>query len=124
MKFWVLLFTVSLAAYNAAAQVELVSANDFPADLEFRELRSVVSDESISDASGLSKVEDGPLFSDVGFEKYERRVYAAGAGASLSIEVVTLKDARAAYSLLTLLRPSTLRSGPPGDAFTADAGTL
>jgi hypothetical protein len=37
---------------------------------------------------------------------------------SLSIEAVTLEDSRAAFSLLTLLRDSSIQSGPPGDAFT------
>ena len=69
------------------------------------------------DAAGLAKVTDGKLASDVGFTRYERVDYS---GASpLSVEVFTLLDSHAAYSLLTLLRENHVQVGPPGDAFTA-----
>lgn len=118
-----LLFSVLLALANAVAQVSLVSENYFPADLEFRELQKATSEEVFEDPARLSKIGDGRLFSDVGFDKYARRVYSAGDAGSLSIEVVTLRDSRAAYSVLTLLRDSSIQDGPPGDAFalTADA---
>lgn len=69
------------------------------------------------DAAGLEKVTDGRLVSDVGFTRYERADYSGDQ--SLSIEVFTLLDFKAAYSLLTLLRENTIQAGPPGDAFTA-----
>jgi hypothetical protein len=124
MRFFAAFFTVLVAVAIATAQVELVSENYFPADFEFQELKSVSSDESFTDAARLSKVAGGPLFSDVGFDKYERRVYSVANSGSLSIEVVTLTDSRAAYSLLTLLRSADIQKGPPGDAFTATAGDL
>lgn len=68
------------------------------------------------DAAGLAKVADGGLVSSVGFTRYARADYS---GASpLSIEVFTLLDFKAAYSLLTLLRENPVQAGPPGDAFT------
>lgn len=124
MRFFAIIFTLLLAAANTTAQVELVSDNYFPADSEFQELKSVSSDESFTEAARLAKVADSSLFPDVGFEKYARRIYSAANTGSLSIEVVTLKDSRAAYSLLTLLRKSDVKAGPPGDAFTASAGDL
>jgi hypothetical protein len=124
MKFFAILFTVLAALANAPAQVELVSDNFFPADSEFQELKSASSDESFADAARLSRVTDGSLFSDVGFDKYARRIYPVGESGSLSIEVVTLNDSRAAYSLLTLLRSADIQKGPPGDEFTATTGDL
>jgi hypothetical protein len=124
MKFFAIVFAVLVAVANTTAQVELVSDNCFPADLEFQELKSVISDESVTDAARLSRVADGSFFLDVGFNKYARRIYSAGDAGSLSIEVVTLRDSRAAYSLLTLLRKADLQTGPPGDAYTASAGDL
>ena len=68
------------------------------------------------DAAGLSSVINGKLVSGVGFAGYERADYS---GASpLSIEIFTLLDSHAAYSLLTLLRENQIQPGPPGDAFT------
>ena len=73
--------------------------------------------QAFEDAAGLSKIKDGKLVSDVGFIRYERADYS---GASpLSIEIFTLLDSTAAYSLLTLLGESPVQPGPPGDAFTA-----
>jgi len=70
------------------------------------------------DAVGLAKVTNGKLVSDVGFVRYERADYSGTS--PLSIEVFTLLDSHAAYSLLTLLRENQIQSGPPGDAFTAE----
>ncbi len=124
MKFFAIVFTVLLAAANATAQIELVSDNYFPADSEFQQLESVTSDETITDAARLSKVADGSFFSDVGFDKYARRVYSTAGAGSLSIEVVTLRDSRAAYSLLTILRKADMQTGPPGDVFAGSANDL
>ena len=109
-----------MAAAGAIAQVELVADNFFPAALEFAELGDLIADESFDDPARLGETDDGALFADVGFEKYGRRVYATAASGSLTIEVVTLRDSRAAFSLLTLLRSSAIQDGPPGDAYSAD----
>jgi hypothetical protein len=115
---------VLLACSTAGAQVGLVSDNYFPASLEFQELQKVTSEEIFEDPARLSNISDGRLFSDVGFDRYARRVYAAGDSHSVSIEVVTLRDSRAAYSLLTLLRNSSVQGGPPGDAYTLAADAI
>jgi len=125
MKFIVLAFCGALIAFSTAtAQVELVTGNCFPAELEFQELQKITSEESFANPERLSKVGDGRLFSDVGFEKYAKRVYSTADSASLSIEVVTLLDSRAAYSTLTLLRESNLQDGPPGDFFVKSSPNL
>jgi hypothetical protein len=69
-------------------------------------------------------VEDGQLFLDVGFDKYAQRIYPVENGGTLSIEIVTLRDFRAAYSLLSLLRRSAIQDGPPGNAFAASTDDL
>jgi hypothetical protein len=125
MKFIVRAFCGALIAFSTAvAQVELVSGNYFPAELEFQELQKITLEESFVNPEHLSKVEDGRLFSDVGFEKYAKRVYSTGDSAAMSIEVVTLLDSRAAYSTLTLLRKSNLQDGPPGDFFVKSSHGL
>jgi hypothetical protein len=116
-----LLFGVLATMAAARAQVELVSDNYFPAEFEFRELQKFTLEEAFEDPARLSTIDGGRLFLDVGLDKYQRRVYTVGPSGSLSIEVVTLRDSRAAYSLLTLLRNSSLQDGPPGDAFTLTA---
>ena len=68
------------------------------------------------DTAGLAKVTNGKLVSDVGFVRYERADYSGES--PLSIEIFTLLDSLAAYSLLTLLRENQVQPGPPGDAFT------
>jgi hypothetical protein len=105
-----------LPAAIATAQVEAIPNNCFPSGQEFAELR-ITSKIAFKDTDRLLKLNDGRLIEDVGFEKYERRSYSAGKSSSVSIEVVSLRDSSAAYSLLTLLRESPLQNGPPGDAF-------
>ena len=119
MKFpIILLLSVLMCPAIAAAQVNLVADSYFPAELEFREMQKVLSDETIDEPSHLPKVDGAPLLLDMGLSKYARRIYSTGNTGSLSIEVVTLRDFRAAYSILTLLRDSSIQNGPPGDAFT------
>jgi hypothetical protein len=101
------------------AQVELVSSDYFPAELEFAELQKIQSEETFEDPSRLAKVEDGSLIRDVGFMKYARRVYLTKDSQVLSIEILTLLDSRAAYALSTLLRSGALQDGPPGEIFAA-----
>ena len=125
MKSAVFLFCSLLMAVSAAtAQVELVSENYFPAEFEFQELQKISSEQTIEDPARLSKVDGGRLFSDVGFRKYEKRIYSAGTSGSVSIEIVSLLDFRAAYSLLTLLREDNIKEGPPGDAYTMTPGGI
>jgi hypothetical protein len=118
--FPLLVVALLLPAATAAAQGEVVPDNYFPTDIEFAELHNT-SKITFKDPARLLKLNGGRLFEDVGFEKYERRSYSAGNSSSVSIEVISLKDSRAAYSLLTLFRESTLQNGPPGDAFTTTA---
>ena len=119
MKYGVFLFFLIFAVLSTAtAQVELVSGNYFPADSEFADLQKITVAESFTDPARLSKIDNGRLFSDVGFEKYAKRVYSLGNLGSLSIEIITLRDARAAYSVLTLLRSDNIHDGPPGDFYT------
>ena len=81
-------------------------------------------EESFEDPARLAKIEDGRIILDVGFDKYDRRVYSIGTSGELSIEVIALRDFRAAYSLLTLFRKSVVRDGPPGDACTISPGSV
>jgi len=125
MKLAVSLICSVLTVVSAAtAQVELVSGNYFPAEFEFQELQKIKSEETIDDPARLSRIDGGRLFSDVGFRKYEKRIYSAGVSGSVSIEIVSLLDFRAAYSLLTLLREGSIKDGPPGDACTTMPGGI
>ncbi|MBN2241306.1 MAG: hypothetical protein JW793_01350 [Acidobacteria bacterium] len=124
MRSLALLFAICLATMTAIAQIELVADSYFPADLEFEELRKLTSEDQFSDPSKLTGVENGDLIADVGFDTYAQRTYSAAGSASLSIEVVSLIDSRAAFSLLTLLRTSGILEGPPGDAFASASGRL
>jgi hypothetical protein len=107
---------ILMVATAALAQIELVSQSYFPADLEFSELKAITSEDSFSDEARVAKLESGKLIAELGFQKYARRLYSLQPSGSLSIEVVTFNDSRAAYSLLTLLRNSAMVDGPPGDA--------
>jgi hypothetical protein len=108
-----------IAASPATAQIELVSGDYFPAELEFAELQKVLSSERFEDPARLATIENGSLLSDVGFSRYAKRVYSVGNKGSLSVEIITLLDARAAFSLSTLLRSGDLQDGPPGYLFTS-----
>jgi len=119
-----LLSAVFMLVPAGQAQIELVRDNYFPAELEFRELGAIKAEQTLTDAASLSGIHDGSLFSGVGFEKYARRVYSLANIGSLSIEVVRLSDARAAYSLLTLLRKADISAGPPGEWFAASGNSV
>jgi hypothetical protein len=114
---WILALLIFLAPAAAAGPASL-----FPAPDEFPELR-VESDKSFEDPAGLTAVENGRLISDVGFDAYARRSWRAGGG-TLSLEIIRVLDFRAAYSLLSLLRPAPGLAGPPGDVRAGDGGTL
>jgi hypothetical protein len=125
MRIPVLIFLTTLTVVGtAAAQIELVSDNYFPSEFEFKELQPVSPEETFSDPARLSKIPDGMLISAVGFEKYARKSYSAGGANTLSVEIIKLKDSRAAYSLLTLLRDSDIHLGPPGDGFVSDSNGI
>ena len=124
MKSLALFFIILVIAVPAIAQIELVSDNYFPADLEFGEFKSIASENRITDPSGLTGVKNGKLFAYVGFDNYSQRTYTLENSKILSIEVVSLIDARAAFSLLTLLRTTDIQKGPPGDAFASDSGRI
>jgi hypothetical protein len=115
-------FALLLSA-PAMAQVEMASDNVFPAEAEFPELHNI-SNIVFQDTAGLSSLADGRLFEDVGFVKYAKRAYTTGDSGALSIEVVSLRDFRAAYSLLSLLRNSNIQAGPPGVVFTMESDII
>ncbi len=119
-----LIVALTLSMSAGLAQTQLVSSSYFPADFEFKELGAVKSDQTLTDPASLASVPEGSLFVDVGFEKYSRRVYSLTNNGSLSVEVVRLKDARAAYSLLTLLRQADIVAGPPGEYQSTIAGGI
>src|SRR5687768_6530837 len=79
-----------------------------PAASEFAEFRSIQSEVRLDSAGSSAKIPESPLFVEVGFDKYQRRLYATHTSGILSIEAVTLRDTKGAYSLLTLLG----KSGP------------
>jgi hypothetical protein len=121
--------TVSLLAgilwlATVHAQVQFVSGEYFPADMEFRELQPSAPSDIIADAAALSKIDAGNLMIEAGFERFARQAYSADSSGSLTIEIVTLKDARAAYSVITLLRGAEILEGPPGNAYSITAGEL
>ena len=124
MKFLAFFFIMLVANSLSIAQIELVGDSYFPAEFEFEELKRIVSEIRTDNTDELTNIEDGSLFADVGFDRYAMRSYAVSDSGILSIEVVSLIDSRAAYSLMTLLRKSGIKEGPPGDAFASSPGTL
>ncbi len=124
MKSLALFFIILVAAVPAIAQIEPVSDNYFPADREFGEFKSIGSENRIADPGGLTGIKNGKLFASVGFDSYAQRTYNLENSKTLSIEIVSLIDARAAFSLLTLLRTTGIQEGPPGDEFASDSGRI
>ncbi len=124
MRIPILFFFVLLWTAAAPAQQSGRPGDPFPSATEFAEARVTLESESFEDAARLARVESGALMDAVGFRQYERRVYADGASARLSVTIVSLADFRAAYSLLTLLRKGAIQSGPPGDLFAAAPGQV
>ncbi len=128
MRAFVIAFLVLLAGTTCIpwlpAQTELVQSHYFPADLEFVELRSIRSEKELDTPSALAELPEGAFFAEVGFKKYARRVYETSPPGGLTVEVVTLKDAKAAYSILTLLRSAQTAQGPPGDFGSFDRSNI
>ncbi len=106
------------------AQTQIVRGDFYPAEMEFSELQKIQADENVRDAASLARIRNGDLFADVGFEQYSKRSYALADRGSLTIEVVTLKDTKAAYSILTLLRNGNVAPGPPGEFYCDDGNDL
>src|SRR5437867_1562133 len=113
-----------VAAPHLASQTEFVRGDYFPADLEFVELQSIQSEQTLDRTSGLTDLPEGLLVAEVGFKKYDRRTYTIKPSGTLSIEVFTLKDAKAAYSLITVLQRTSTANGPPGDLVSFDGSNL
>ena len=124
MKFRFPIFILIIAAVSANAQIEFVTDNFFPADLEFEALQGIISENHFSDPLQLKDIENGPLISAVGFKDYSQREYNVKDRGHLSIEIVTLIDYRAAYSLLSLLRTSSIQLDTLGDASTIAPGEI
>lgn len=111
---WLVLGSSGTAPF-LTAQTQLVTRSYFPADLEFVELKSVESQREITEPASLVEVPEGALFAEAGFRHYARRTYRLTPSGRLTIETLLLNDAKAAYSLLTLLRTGVVGKGPPGD---------
>ena len=106
----------------AIAQTPVVLSNYFPESGEI-DVSFQTSDFGFADPEGLAKIKDGKLAAAVGFVRYDCRDYSAP-DASMKIEIFTLLDSPAAWSLLTLLRENPVKDGPPGDAFVLDENFL
>ncbi len=104
-------------------QTQLVGSH-FPAEMEFQELKSVVNEREIGSESELAKLENGRLMLEAGLRRYRKRTYDLAAGGRAAVEILTMADARGAYSLLSLLRTTGMQNGPPGDLYALDKGSL
>jgi hypothetical protein len=120
MKRFPALAALVLACFELDAQTELVREHYFPAELEFRELAAVKDEQSTDDLSAVRGFREPKLLGEAGFQNYRSRVYRTEPDGRLTIEVIRLRDAKASYSLLTLLRASGLSPGPPGDLVAAE----
>lgn len=118
-------FLAGLLCFNCfAPAAEATDEGLFPNTSDFLEFRSVQSEKPLDERSSLAKLPDGILITEVGFEKYERRAYSLHPSGTLTIEVISLKDAKGAYSLLTLLGKTGPAQGPPGDFVSASRDPL
>jgi len=104
----------------APAQVQLLVHEYFPADGEFRELVAAAEDLVVEKDDGRESPAEFALYREAGLERYHRRIYRLEGTGSLTIEIITLHDSRAAFSLLTILGPPGMAGGPPGDRFAGD----
>lgn len=114
-KYLLILIALCIVIPEAGTgQTQLVSGDFFPADLEFRELQKVKSEDTDVKSAGLS-ASDLRLFEETGYDRFARRIYDVAPAGSLSIEVLTARDDRSAFSIFTLLRSGPAKTGPPGD---------
>ena len=124
MKGFPALAALLLVCFDLDAQTELVREHYFPAELEFRELAAVKNEQSTDDLSAVREFREPRLLAEAGFQNYRSRVYRTEPDGSLTIEVIRLRDAKAAYSLLTLLGGSVLSPGPPGDLVATEPSAV
>jgi hypothetical protein len=110
--------------HAAPAQTEFVRSNFFPAEMEFKELVAVRSERTYEEGASLAGIAGGDILSEAGCKRYAMREYEVEGGGTLSIDVATLKDPKASYSVLTLLRSSPVEKGPPGQFFAATSGKI
>jgi hypothetical protein len=114
------LLWVLLCSAVAFPQVELVRDTFFPAEAEFKELLAVLEDRTYSSIGDVAALPYGHLLSAPAFRRGQARTYDVAGGAQLRIEVMSLTDSRAAYSLLSLARGGPLEAGVLGDGFAPE----
>src|SRR4030042_3278008 len=124
MRLSILILSFILAAGPLFGQTQLVSDNFFPAPMEFQELSSVREEREFKDPVRLAALEQGALLLETGLRHYAERSYALADAGTLSIEVLTLPDARSAYSLLTIFSNAPLQPGPPGGFYSAGSESI
>jgi hypothetical protein len=124
MKSLFLLLTMLAAALQLQAQPAPSAYDLFPAEGSIAQLQRMYSENSFSDPDRLAEVENGKLFSDVGFRDYAERVYGVGNSGRLKAVIVTLIDYRAAFSLLSLLRSAAIEDTGLGDAHVTAPGEV
>jgi len=112
------------AAVTLSAQTQLVSDDFFPAALEFKELKGVLTERDLKDPADLGKLPHGPALQEAGFRRFVERTYTVDAGGQIDISIMTLGDSRGAYSAFTFLGPSGVHAGPPGSFCADDKDTL
>ncbi len=120
----VTVFAVSIAGSPLLGQTQLVGESFFPAEAEFKELKAIQGEKDLKEPAGLATIEHAAVFREAGLSRLSERSYVLTDGRTLSIEIMTLGDARGAYSLLTLLRESEIQAGPPGNFFASAPDTL
>lgn len=125
MKALFLLLTMLAAVLQLQAQTERTPAEDFfPAEGQLVQLQGVYSEKSFSGPDRLNEISNGKLISDVGFRDYAQRVYAVENSGRLTVEILTLIDYRAAFSLLSLLRSSEIYKEGLGDGQATAPGEI
>jgi len=124
MRFSILILCVLLVLCPLFGQTQLVSDNFYPAPMEFKELSSILEEKDLKDPEQLAALEHGALLLETGLRQYTRRSYTLAGAGTLSIEVLTVPDARGAYSLLTIFSDTPPQPGPPGDFYSAGSGSI
>jgi hypothetical protein len=112
------------AAVSLSAQTQLVSDDLFPAALEFKELKAVLTERDLKSHEDLGKLPHAPALQEVGLKRFVERTYTVDGGGQIEISIMTLVDARGAYSAFTFLGPSGVHTGPPGSFYAEDKETL
>jgi hypothetical protein len=110
-----------LSAWPGFPQVELVSDSFFPAQFEFKELASVRSDQEFTSVLKTAGLSYAGVVAPSSFRRCQIRTYEVTDGTKLQIDIVSLADSRAAYSMLTLAREGPVDAGVLGDGFCPEA---